>query len=279
MSGERGYYRMARGWMDSAMFANEPLCERAAWAWLIEKAAYQPHQVRLGSTMIEVARGQLIGSLRYLAAAWRWQKDRVARFLGVLESANAVSLAKRGNGQTAITVITLCNYDQYQTTRDSDATDLRQTRDSDATKRKKDKEGKKEEDISLEADFEIWYAAYPRKVARPDAFRAYCKARKKVDAATLLAGIAEYRRRKADYADWAHPATWLNKERWLDQPDVAANPSANGSSAASDAEAKARCRGIAKGIHIPTVSDHEVRRYIMAGYLTAEQAVAAGYEP
>lgn len=275
---DRGYYRMARGWMDSPMFANEALCERAAWAWLIENAAYSPRQVRLGSSMVDVGRGQLVASLRYLATAWRWQKDRVARFLGLLEAAHAVSLGRRGNGQTAITVITLCNYDQYQSTRDSDATDLRQPRDSDATKKKEGLKKVKEEEENMLADFDAWYEAYPRKVARPAAFKAYLKARKKADAATLLAGIEAYRKRKPDYADWAYPATWLNSERWLDQPDsLPANP-VNGHQD-PDAERKTRARAIAKGMHIPSISDHEVRRMVAAGYLTAEQAVTAGYEP
>lgn len=133
----------------------------------------------------------------------------------------------------------------------------------------------KEETRAMRADFDIWYQAYPRKVAPPLALKAYLKARKKADAATLLAGIERYRKLKPDYADWAHPATWLNEERWLDQPD--ALPS-NGH-ADPDAERKTRARAISKGMHIPSISDHEVRRMVAAGYLSAEQAVAAGYEP
>lgn len=73
------------------------------------------------------------------------------------------------------------------------------------------------DDQSIEAEFEVWYAAYPRHVAKGQALKAYRAARKKTDAKTLLDGIERYRRIKPDYADWAHPATWLNGERWLDE--------------------------------------------------------------
>jgi hypothetical protein len=74
---------------------------------------------------------------------------------------------------------------------------------------------------ALESDFETWYSAYPRKVAKAKALKAYIAARKKTDAETLLAGVETYLKTKPDYADWAHPATWLNGERWLDEPTEA----------------------------------------------------------
>lgn len=67
------------------------------------------------------------------------------------------------------------------------------------------------------AEFEKWYDGYPRKVAPGAALKAYRRARKKAEAAELLAGVEMYRRTKPDYADWKHPATWLNGECWLDE--------------------------------------------------------------
>lgn len=267
---------MARGWMNSPMFANEALCERAAWVWLIENAAFAPRQIRVGSTMVDVERGQLVASLRFLADAWRWNKNRVDRFLKTLEQASAINRAQIG---TATGVVTLCNYDQYQTSRDTNGTDLGQIRDKNGTKDKERELRAKKENISLEADFEVWMGAYPRKVARPAAFKAYLKARTKADAATLLAGIENYRKRKPDYADWAYPATWLNGERWLDQPDsLPANPTANGSAPRDpDLEIKAQARTIAKGLACPSATPGRVATMVAKGYLTAEQAQKAGY--
>jgi len=76
----------------------------------------------------------------------------------------------------------------------------------------------KENDISLESEFAGWYAAYPRHVGRGQAEKAYRTARRKADAATLLAGAERFSAscRGKDQTFIPHPSTWLNGERWLD---------------------------------------------------------------
>ena len=75
----------------------------------------------------------------------------------------------------------------------------------------------------LDAEFETFYSQYPRKIAPAKARQAYRAARKKATLTDILAGLDTYKRTKPAYADWAHPSTWLNGERWLDQaePDPA----------------------------------------------------------
>ena len=100
----RGYFRMSRGWMRSPDFktvALDRFCERAAWIWLIEKAAWQSRTYRLGSKVIELERGQLVASLRYLAGEWGWKKDRVARFLKVRQQTRAIRLESATASATA----------------------------------------------------------------------------------------------------------------------------------------------------------------------------------
>lgn len=74
-----------------------------------------------------------------------------------------------------------------------------------------------------DADFDGWYATYPRHVGKGQARKAYRAARKKADAATLLAGAAAAAARYAGSEEQfiPHPSTWLNGERWLDQPPQA----------------------------------------------------------
>ena len=67
-------------------------------------------------------------------------------------------------------------------------------------------------------DFELWYAAYPRKVARGAAERAFAKAIKTAAIEDLIAGATRYAKavsgKEPEFV--AHPATWLNGKRWLD---------------------------------------------------------------
>ncbi len=62
--------------------------------------------------------------------------------------------------------------------------------------------------------FDEFWAAYPRKVGKPDAVKAFTKALKKTDFAGLMVGLKGYRFSE-DPQYIPHPATWLNKERWV----------------------------------------------------------------
>lgn len=70
--------------------------------------------------------------------------------------------------------------------------------------------------------FDRFYAAYPRKVGKPAARRAFAAAVRKAGVDDISVG---FKRWKAFWADNAiagefvpHPATWLNQERWNDDP-------------------------------------------------------------
>jgi hypothetical protein len=64
------------------------------------------------------------------------------------------------------------------------------------------------------------YAAYPRKVAKPEALRAIGKAAKKVGFADLLAKTRAFAA-AVEFVEpqfIPHPATWFNQERYNDDP-------------------------------------------------------------
>lgn len=66
--------------------------------------------------------------------------------------------------------------------------------------------------------FAEFWAAYPRKVARGKAEKAFLQALKKTDAATIMAGLQRFIPTTADKETEyiAYPSSWLNAERWLD---------------------------------------------------------------
>jgi hypothetical protein len=140
-----GWYRMHRGWMDHPVFGGEEFSRRDAFQWLIQEAAFKPTRVHVPGGSLELQRGQLGYSLRYLARAWKWSEPRVRRFLKATQEAKIID-ASTDAGQT---VITICNYDKYQLTQevtdaasDADVTQLRSVSDA---KKKEGKEKKEEE--------------------------------------------------------------------------------------------------------------------------------------
>lgn len=72
---------------------------------------------------------------------------------------------------------------------------------------------------SIDADFVVFWAHYPRKVGKLGALKAYRKARRLATASEILDGVERYTRTKPAYADWCHPATFLNAGRWMDEVD------------------------------------------------------------
>lgn len=76
-------------------------------------------------------------------------------------------------------------------------------------------------DKDLLREFEDFWSAYPRKVAVGAARSSYVRARGKVDANTILNGLAHYNAtlRGSETKYIAHASTWLNQERWADVSD------------------------------------------------------------
>lgn len=71
-------------------------------------------------------------------------------------------------------------------------------------------------------EFAAFWSRYPRKVGKLAAEKAYARARRLATAADILDGVGYYcyviRRNQCDMRYVAHPATWLNQGRWLDEP-------------------------------------------------------------
>lgn len=140
-----GFYLMHRGWQENPVFRNEEYSKRDAFVWLIEEAAYRPTRIHAATGSLDLKRGQLSHSLRFMAKAWRWDEAKVRRFLASLVKAEIIDAATDA-GQT---VVTICNYDKYQApvpANDAadDAATTQQRRGDDANLKEGNK-GKKEE--------------------------------------------------------------------------------------------------------------------------------------
>lgn len=73
--------------------------------------------------------------------------------------------------------------------------------------------------------FAVFWEAYPNKVGKRAAETAYDRALKRSDAETIFAGLE----RAKTCRQWAdgfipHPTTWLNQDRWADEPAEIARP-------------------------------------------------------
>lgn len=144
-----GYVKLWRGWRDNPVLRDP---ERAlAWLWLIENAAWKPGRVWIKGQSVDLDRGELSFSVRFLADQWGWSKSAVDRFLAVLRNEGMIETRsktgtpcdhKAGQGQS---ILTICNYVRYQSVEDADRDNSGTTTGTTAgQQRDKEEESKKE---------------------------------------------------------------------------------------------------------------------------------------
>jgi len=85
--------------------------------------------------------------------------------------------------------------------------------------RKEDASASSLREIEREFSDQFW-PAYPRKVGKPQAFKAYCSARRRVSFETIMAGVRRYAAERAgqDAVYTKHAQGWLSRDGWDDEP-------------------------------------------------------------
>jgi hypothetical protein len=107
---ERGFFAIDRGAWDHPLFAREKFTEIQAWLWLISNATWEEKRVRIGSSVINLQRGQLAFATRFLAEKWMWSHSKVVRYISRLKTEAMIDTQPTRDA----TLITICNYDKYQ---------------------------------------------------------------------------------------------------------------------------------------------------------------------
>jgi hypothetical protein len=115
-----------------------------AWIDLLLLANHKEGFFYVRGNKVVVGRGQVGTSSRTLASRWQWSRGKVERFLKDLENDNQIEPQKNN----VITLISICNYDDYQNTepQTEPQTSHRQTTDEPQTDRNKN--DKKEKNVN-----------------------------------------------------------------------------------------------------------------------------------
>ena len=144
------------------LFEHHLWCEKRifsrfeAWLDILQSARFEDTKQLIGNRLIEVKRGQMLVSLRYLAARWQWSTKKVGTFLELLIQDGMI--VKETPKETGQTVITICNYDKYnaltpkeETPRKQEGNTLETPWKQQGNKIKKDKKEKKVEESTAGA--------------------------------------------------------------------------------------------------------------------------------
>ena len=108
---------------------DEPYTKGQAWIYLLLCANHSDAKIYLDGKLEIVKRGQYVTSIRKLAEKFSWSRDKVSKFLKLLEQDNMIIQ----NSDTKKTLLTIVNYGKYQATpnekqtADGQQTDSRRT--------------------------------------------------------------------------------------------------------------------------------------------------------
>ena len=114
---------MDKGWikihrqMQEHWIWNDPE-KLKAWLDILLLANHETKKVEMRDGLVSIRRGQFVTSIDKLAERWKWSKNRVYRFLSLLESDGMVQ-RKANRYRTTITVV---NYSKFQDRQNTNGT-------------------------------------------------------------------------------------------------------------------------------------------------------------
>jgi hypothetical protein len=109
----RAHIKVSRRFFEEDAWWREPrkFSRAEAWLDLIQMASWKPRKFAVGLTVEELARGEFMASIRFLAKRWRWSKSAVDRFLLAVQKAGRIARQREGQDGT---VYILVKYSYYQ---------------------------------------------------------------------------------------------------------------------------------------------------------------------
>lgn len=106
-----GWIMVHRKIENSWIYSGKPFDKCHAWLDLLIHTNHSDKKINADGKPYLVKRGQYITSIKILSERWGWSRNKVKRFLDVLEADNMV-ITERTNRWTSVTVV---NYSVYQT--------------------------------------------------------------------------------------------------------------------------------------------------------------------
>jgi DNA replication protein DnaD len=113
---KEGWIKLHRKILDCWIWNDKPFDKGRAWIDLLLLATHKDKKMYIDNSIYIVERGSFFTSILKLADRWGWSKNKVVRFLDVLESEQMLYTKRTKNG----TLVTLVKYEDYQGEWDTD---------------------------------------------------------------------------------------------------------------------------------------------------------------
>lgn len=107
---EKGWIKLHRKVLDCWIWNDKPYDKARAWIDLLLLAMHHDKKIMSDDKVVIVPRGCYITSVLKLSDRWGWSRNKVKRFLDVLETEHMLKTERTNSG----TLVTIVNYEVYQ---------------------------------------------------------------------------------------------------------------------------------------------------------------------
>ncbi len=232
-----GYILIDRDWIRHPIVGIGNPERHAVWNWMLAQARWKEGPVPIGFKIINLKRGQFVGSLRFISKGTGISIQKLRTFMRLLKINTMINTTT----QQDETVITICKYNHYQEIdnykngrltqkstqcQHSANTVPTQNRTPDETPDETQTPAKRTGKEDYKPDYLEWYALYPKKAGKFEASKSYAKIIKSNVASheDLIAGVKRYaghiKAYKTEDKYIKGPAVWLNGRHWEDETEV-----------------------------------------------------------
>jgi len=126
-----GWISIHRKMQEHWLWDEERVFSKAeAWIDLLLSVNHKDNKIVIKNKVINIKRGQTAMSLVTLAKRWKWDKSKVRRFLEVLKTDTMIDT----KSETVTTLITICNYESYQSNGNGSETEVKRKRNRSETR-------------------------------------------------------------------------------------------------------------------------------------------------
>jgi len=205
----RGYVRLWRKSLDAGWIKNYKLW--CFWTYCLMKATHKEYDAVVGLQIVHLMPGQFIFGRRKAATETGLTEREIRTVLDFLRKAGNLTIKTTNK----FSIITIVNWTIYQSVeiKNDPLNDQPLTSKGPHTRTKEHKN-------KYTSNFLSFWQAFPRKVGKDAAWRAWKKRNGELPLIDALLVILEQQKQSSQWQDKKyipHPATWLNQGRWQDE--------------------------------------------------------------
>jgi hypothetical protein len=216
---QNGFVKLYRALMSKGYYRDSEYIH--LWVHLLMKASYQNRELFFNGKIQLLKPGQFITGRNSLVNETGINRSKIERILKCFKNEQQIEQQTFNKFR----IITICNWNEYQYGEQENEQQVSNecaASEQQVSTNKKEKKEKKEKNITHSLDFLSFWKAYPRKVAKPEAWKAWKKLNgTRPSISEILKAIEEQKNSPQWIRDGGqfipYPATWINQGRWTDE--------------------------------------------------------------